>query len=125
MSNTAASKTKNQATDNLEQILSAAHDGQVDTLIVAAGAQKWGRFDASARKATYDADDAEPTADSEELLGMAVSLATATDAQVYVSDRDDIPQGADAIATPTLSHSQNRSCQRISTREDNPPLNIL
>ena len=89
-------KNNSQATADLETILTAAHDGQVDTLLIAADAQQWGSFDAKARKATLHD---EKTAESEDLLNMATVLALFTDAKVYVIDRDQVPEKADAAAT--------------------------
>lgn len=89
-------KNNNQATDDLEAILNAAYNGQIDTLIVAQNAQKWGSFDAQLRTVSYHN---EQTTDSQDLLNVAISQAMTTDAKVYVIDRSDIPQQAGAIAT--------------------------
>ncbi len=89
-------KNNDQATADLETILTAAHDGQVDTLLIAADAQKWGRFDAKERKANYHD---EKTVESQDLLNMAAVLALFTDAKVYVVDRSQVPEEADAAAT--------------------------
>ncbi len=89
-------KNNNQATAELETILPAAHDGQVDTLLIAADAQQWGSFDAKARKATLHD---EKTIKSQDLLNMAAVLSLFTDAKVYVVNRDEVPEKADAAAT--------------------------
>ena len=89
-------KDKDQATADLETILNAAYNGQIDTLIVAANAHKWGSFDAETRQISYHS---EQTTDSKDLLNVAVSQALATDAKVYVIDRSEVPQQTDAAAT--------------------------
>ena len=89
-------KNNNQATADLSMILDAAHNGQIDTLIVASNTQKWGSFDAKARQADFHD---EQTANSRDLLDLAASKAMATDAKVYIVDRDKVPDKADAAAT--------------------------
>ncbi len=89
-------KDKNQATDDLETILNVAYNGQIDTLIVAANTQKWGSFDAESRQISHHDEQA---TGSQDLLNVAVSQALATDAKVYVLDRSEVPQQADAVAT--------------------------
>lgn len=87
---------KKQATADLQTILNASHDGQVDTLLLAANAQVWGSFDAESRQIHQHE---ERTADSQELLNVAATQALSTDAQVFIVDRAEVPDGADAAAT--------------------------
>ncbi|MEO0768583.1 MAG: hypothetical protein AAFY72_03985, partial [Cyanobacteria bacterium J06649_4] len=101
---------KGQATDDLAQILSAAHDGQVDTLFIAEGSRIWGTFNAaertvikqSSQPAEAPAEGAQsrqqPTGDSEELLDMALSLSLTTGADIYVVAQSDMPTAAEAAA---------------------------
>ena len=89
-------RNNNQATADLSMILDAAHNGQIDTLIVASNTQKWGSFDAKARQADFHD---EQTANSRDLLDLAASKAMATDAKVYIVDREEVPDKADAAAT--------------------------
>ena len=87
---------KKQATADLQTILNASHDGQVDTLLLAADAQVWGHFDAKSRQVTQHE---ERMADSQELLNAAAMQALSTDADVFIVDRTEIPEGASAAAT--------------------------
>lgn len=89
-------KNNDQATADLSMILDAAHNGQIDTLLVANNVQKWGSFDAKARQVDFHS---EQTADSRDLLDLAAAKAMATDAKVYIVDKDDVPEKADAAAT--------------------------
>ena len=89
-------KDKEQATDDLEIVLNAAYNGQIDTLMVAANTQIWGTFDIQSRKVSYHD---EQTTDSQDLLNVVVAQALATDSNVYVIERDDIPGQVDAAAT--------------------------
>ena len=87
---------KKQATADLQTILNASHDGQIDTLLLAAGAEVWGSFDAESRQISQHE---ERTADSHELLYMAAVQALFTDAEVFIVDRAEVPDGVDAAAT--------------------------
>lgn len=89
-------RNNNQATSDLPMILDAAHNGQIDTLIVASNTQKWGSFDETSRQANLHS---EQTADSRDLIDLAASKAMATDAKVYIVDREEVPEKADAAAT--------------------------
>lgn len=89
-------KNNSQATADLEMILDAAYNGQIDTLILASHTQKWGSFDATARQADFHN---ERKADSQDLLDLVASKAISTDAKVYIVDKDEVPEKADAAAT--------------------------
>ncbi|MEL6882509.1 MAG: hypothetical protein AAFP09_18440, partial [Cyanobacteria bacterium J06607_10] len=84
-----------KATQNLTQILQAAHNGQIDTLFVARGTQVWGQFDTGNRQATTQPEQAKETVD---LLDLAVTKALAAGANVYVVDYSEVPGGAEAAA---------------------------
>ena len=89
-------KNNGQATADLSMILDAAYNGQIDTLLVADRAQKWGSFDAAARQADFHS---ERKANSRDLLDLVASKALSTDAKVYIVDKDEVPEKADAAAT--------------------------
>lgn len=96
---------KEQATDDLKTILNASHDGQIDTLLIAADTQIWGSFDASARQIDKHP---ERRVDSQDLLNLAATQALFTDAKVYVLARADMPNAVAAAATlryPILQES--------------------
>ncbi len=88
---------KNQATQDIEQILNAAANGQIETLMIADDAKHlWGTFDTTSRKATYHN---ERQADSQDLVDWATTQALQTDAEVYVMPREELPADTDAVAT--------------------------
>ena len=87
---------KNQATQDIAQILNAAANGQIETLIVAKDAKLWGTFDSKSRKVTYHS---EQQSDSQELIDWAIACALQTGAEVYSISRDQLPVDADAVAT--------------------------
>ncbi|MEO0646780.1 MAG: hypothetical protein AAFZ17_11575 [Cyanobacteria bacterium J06650_10] len=87
---------KEQATEDIAQILNAAFNGQIDTLFIAKNSQAWGQFDSGSRTVTYHE---KQTADSEDLLELATSQALATEANVYVLDAEELPTKAIAAAT--------------------------
>ncbi len=90
---------KDQATQDMDQILNAAANGQIETLMVSKDAQVWGTFDKKSRKATYHT---QRQADSQDLVDWAVTQALQTDADVYVTEPDQMPN--DAIAAATLRY---------------------
>ncbi len=92
-------QNKKQATDDLEVILNAAFDGQIDTLFVSAGSQQWGLFDQKSRKLTPAE---ENSTDSEELLNLVTTQALLTNANVYVVEQSKMP--VEAIAAATLRY---------------------
>jgi len=90
---------KDQATHDMDQILNSAANGQIETLMVSKDAQVWGTFDKKSRKATYHS---QQQADSQDLVDWAVTQALQTDADVYVTEPDQMPN--DAIAAATLRY---------------------
>lgn len=95
---------KNQSTDDLETVLNAAFNGQIDTLFMAKGEQAWGNFEAKDRVISYTEASAE---NSEDLLNLAASKAIETDAKVYVVDQSDMP--SDSAVAATLRYPIMRS----------------
>ncbi|MEM8505510.1 MAG: hypothetical protein AAF716_20450 [Cyanobacteria bacterium P01_D01_bin.1] len=87
---------KNQATQDIAQILSAAANGQIETLLLDEHAQVWGTFNVDSRKATFHD---EPRSDSQDLIDWAVTQALQTDAEIYFTKADELPGGVIAIAT--------------------------
>lgn len=78
-----------QASADLGEALLAAHDGRVDTLFVALGRQRWGRFDEAERRVeTHD----EPQPSSVDLLDMAAVQTVRNGGRVYALPPDDVPQ---------------------------------
>ncbi|MEL6455769.1 MAG: hypothetical protein AAFQ40_13765 [Cyanobacteria bacterium J06623_5] len=90
---------QNQASQDLAQILNAAHNGQIDALFVADDAHVWGTFDAEARQLNPHAS---RTDESEELLDLAIAKAIETDAEVYIVPNCDIP--VEGVIAATLRY---------------------
>ncbi len=89
-------QNKDQATSDVAQIINAAYNGQIDTLFVDRDRQVWGEFDVDRREAIYHE---QQTAQSEDLLELAITQALATDAKVYAVEADQMPTEAAAAAT--------------------------
>lgn len=84
-----------EASDNLDAIVPAAHYGQVDVLFVSAEAKQWGQFD----PATGDISrDDRPTAENIELLNDAAMRTFLQDGVVYAIAPEDMPSDQPAAA---------------------------
>jgi hypothetical protein len=86
---------ENRASNGLEDIVVAAMDGRIDTLLVARGAHCWGRYDETQRQIQRHN---EPTASSEDLLDLAAVQTYTQSGQVFVCDPDVLPDQALAAA---------------------------
>ncbi len=76
------------ATGELDQVVTAAMDGRVDTLFVARGVREWGAFDAERREVErHD----EQQADSEDLLDRAAVHTWLNGGAVYAVDPAEVP----------------------------------
>ncbi len=80
----------------LDEILSAASEGQVETLLLAQDQQRWGRFDPLTGQ-VEEHEPAEP--DDEDLLNLAAFHTLTHGKTVYVLDQAQMPEGADLAAT--------------------------
>lgn len=87
---------KEQATEDLEGVLNAAFNAQIDTLFIAKGEQKWGSFNVTNRELTLSEQSSD---ESEDLLNLAATQAMNTDAKVYVVDKEEMPTNSPAAAT--------------------------
>lgn len=76
------------ASHDLPTIVRAAHQGRVQLLLVAAGAQRWGTFDTEADRVAVHA---EPAADDEDLLDRAAVQTYLQAGDVYVLASDAMP----------------------------------
>jgi hypothetical protein len=84
------------AAHGLEAVLPAAHEGRVDTLLVAGGAECWGRYDAERRRLEVHA---QPAPDDEELLNLATIVAHLQGADTYCNfPQEELPNKASAVA---------------------------
>jgi hypothetical protein len=82
-------------TPDPEAIAVAAHQGRVDTLLVADGAHWWGTFDASASKLTLHPD---AINGDEDVLDRAAFETLANGGAVVTLPTDDMPHAKDAVA---------------------------
>lgn len=83
-----SSKRSRQASDDLEDIVLAAHDGRVDTLFVAVDVHKWGWFDPdTSRIEVLD----EPATGTEDLLDIAAAQTYLNRGNVYAMDPSHLP----------------------------------
>lgn len=85
--------TKNSI--DLKEILSAAHQGRIETVFVADGRQTWGTYDPDADAVTIDAAE---TVENTDLLDLAATQTFLTGGRVYVLDPDAVPGGESAAA---------------------------
>lgn len=83
------------AARGLSAVLAAAHEGGVETLLVAGDAECWGRYDFEQRR--LDVHD-QPAPDDEELLNLATVVAHGQGADVYALPREQLPEREAAIA---------------------------
>jgi len=90
-----AATGKGRTAGRLDAVLPAADEGRVDTLLVAAGAERWGRFDPEQRR--LDVHD-RPEPDDEELVNLAMIRAFRQGAAVHVLPQDRMPGEEQAAA---------------------------
>jgi hypothetical protein len=83
------------AAQGLEAVLPAAHEGRVDSLLVADDAECWGRYDSGNRG--LDVHD-RPTPDDEELLNLATVIAYVQGADAYALPQEELPTKQLAVA---------------------------
>lgn len=88
--------SRERSSTALEQIVVAAADGRVDTLLVALDTQRWGRFDREARSVRFDD---EATADNEGLLNLAVIFTVLHGGDAFALGRESMPDSAHVAAT--------------------------
>lgn len=84
-----------QASADVSDVLLAAHDGRVDTLFVADGAHRWGRFDPERR--TVEEHEERQDGD-EDLLDLAAVHGLIKGSTVYAVEAADVPNGGQVAA---------------------------
>lgn len=77
-----------QASADLSAVVLAAHDGRIDTLFVAHGVHRWGRFDAEER---HVEEHGERQEGDEDLLDLAAVQSLIKGSTVYAVDAGDVP----------------------------------
>lgn len=93
-----------RTSSELAQLLVAAHAGQVETLLVARGQQRWGRFDPASQEV---AEHPCMQAGDEDLLNLAAVFTLAHDRAVYVLEAEQMPEGkplAGVFCLPLAKH---------------------
>ena len=78
-----------EATQNLEEVVPAAVNGQIDTLFVRANTQKWGKFEQQENKVTVYAEKEDSSID---LLDLAATNTFFQGGKIYVMDEDKMPE---------------------------------
>jgi len=76
------------ATNDLTTAVKAAKFGQVETLFVPLGIQKWGRYDAQNNKVIFES---KPTPENEDLLDLAAAETILNSGQVFAVPREQLP----------------------------------
>jgi len=84
-----------QVSNDLDEILSAAHHGRVDTLFVALNRQRWGQFDAATQRSRIHA---QPEPEDQDLLDLAAVQTLLQSGIVYAVEPDQMPVAADIVA---------------------------
>ncbi len=104
-----------QATTNLQQIVPAAYDGQIETLFVAVGQQQWGRFDPDDRKLEmYDENQSD--LQDHDLLDFAAVYTLLRNGTVYAVDSEQVPeQGVTAAIFRYPVYTQKSSASTART----------
>lgn len=83
------------ATSDLASAVKAATFGQVETLFVPLGEQKWGRYDAQNNRVILES---EPSAENEDLLDLAAAETILNSGQVFAVPREQLPGDGDLAA---------------------------
>ena len=87
--------TSRQASDELETVVRAAHQGRVDTLWVVRGAHRWGRYDPETEAVEVHED---PGPEDGDLLDLAAVQSLLKDGTVHVVEPEQAPDEATAAA---------------------------
>ncbi|HSL81730.1 MAG TPA: hypothetical protein VLF66_03085, partial [Thermoanaerobaculia bacterium] len=84
-----------QASAQLDDVVTAAHDGRVDTLFVALGTRRWGSFDETSRKVEASDHNGPGT---EDLLDLAAIQTLLKGGTVYAVPPERVPEGREVAA---------------------------
>jgi len=84
-----------QASAHLDDVVTAAHDGRVDTLFVALGTRRWGSFDELERRVELADHNGPGTEDLVDLAAIQTLLKGGT---VYAVPPESVPEGAEVAA---------------------------
>lgn len=84
-----------QASTQLDDVVTAAHDGRVETLFVALGTRRWGTFDPDERKVEVSEQNGPGT---EDLVDFAALQTLRKGGQVFAVSPDQVPEGGAVAA---------------------------
>lgn len=79
-----------QASKDFDDVVTAAHDGRVETLFVALGTRRWGSYDPEKREVELSEDNGPGT---EDLVDFAALQTLRKGGQVFAVSPDDVPEG--------------------------------
>jgi hypothetical protein len=82
-----------KASSSLEEVVTAAYDGRVDTLFVAAGEHRWGEFDPGKRAISVHEEES-----GDDLLELAAVRTFLNGGTVYALDREQVPGDSGDVA---------------------------
>jgi hypothetical protein len=88
--------SRGKITADLATVVRASHEGRVDELFVADGAERWGMFEPESSVVTVRE---KPGAVGDELINLAVIHTFLRAGAIHVLPREKVPGGADAAAT--------------------------
>lgn len=81
--------------NDIEDIVKAAHEGRVDTMFVAAGAQQWGIYNDDTNEVHFES---EARIENLDLINEAAMQAFFSGGNVFALPPDQVPGGQDAVA---------------------------
>ena len=84
-----------RASDDLKTVVKAANFGQVETLFVPFGVQRWGRYDSQQNKVILEK---KPTPENEDLLDFAAMHTLFNSGKVYAVQPDQLPGDGELAA---------------------------
>ncbi|MDI6799610.1 MAG: hypothetical protein QMD53_02925 [Actinomycetota bacterium] len=79
-----------EATSDMKEIVIAAHEGRIDTLLVATDFQEWGLFEPDLRKVELHK---QAKAESQDLLDLAAVHTLLSGGVVYAKKKEELPKG--------------------------------
>lgn len=87
-----------RASHDIKEILPAAHDGRIDSILTAQGARVWGQYNQDTREIKVLDADAASGNGSEDLLDRAVVQTYLNGGKVFAVDPQEVPEGHPAVA---------------------------
>ncbi len=88
-------KGTGKTSNNIVEILPAAHHGRISELFVAPGVQQWGNYDQAAEKVSLSE---EPHNESEDLIDLATTKTFLSNGNIYALEVDQMPDSSPVAA---------------------------